>query len=98
MSSRKYHSIQRKIDPMGDEFRVNGFIVKLPFSAATQTDKALIPGSYHVAGMILQSVAAQRFGVSARLVEEIINAAQNYVRDYLNNPSAAKRSQGWISG
>ena len=98
MSIRKYHSIQRKIDSTGDEFRVNGHVIKLPFSAATQTDKNIIPGSYHVAGMVLQSFAVQRFRVSACLVEEIVNAAQNYVRDYLNNPSAAKHSQGWIRG
>ena len=94
--SRKYHSIQRKIDARGDEFRVNGHIIKLPFSAATQTDMALIPSSYHVAGMILQHLAARRFGVSARLTDEVFEAAQGYVRDFCNNPSAAKRSSGWV--
>ena len=88
--SHKYHSTEFRISNGGDIFRINGAIVSLPFSAATQTDNNIIPESYHVSGMILASLATKGRPVSSRLVSEIGDCVAYYIRTFRNNPSAAK--------
>ena len=94
---RNYHSIQLRLHPTGDAFRVDGTKVPLPFSAAAQTDQALIPSSYHVAGMVAQHLAAAGTRTTSKMILEIQDATARYQRDYYNNPSAAKGSSGdWM--
>ena len=89
--ARKYHQISYGITCTGDIFRINGRYARLPFSASTQTPESIIPENNHILGMLLKHLAAVGCPVTSKLVLELDDAVCDYLRNFRNNPSAAKR-------
>lgn len=90
--NRNYHRVKFEIKTTGDRFLIDGIIVNLPFSAATQTKNTIIPESYHILGIIVKSVCCMNYKVTNRMLLEISESVSYYVRTFKNNPSAAKHN------
>ena len=96
--SRKYHVTEFQIRPTGDAFAVGGVVITVPFSAATQTETAIIPGLHHVLGIVVQQLAAHGVPVTSRKVLELADCVSYYIRSFRNNPAAARQrvDGAWI--